>query len=74
MTDDPRHDRRNDRPNLAQKKKNPTFGISVLIVAVVLLVIFTLLFNAIREKRQFDENAPPSAASDARPALPAVGA
>ncbi|MDR5738780.1 MULTISPECIES: hypothetical protein [unclassified Caballeronia] len=71
MTDDPR----NQRPNAPQKKKNPTLGISVFIVVVLLLVIFTLLFNAIREKREFDEQtAPPAAASDARSALPATGA
>ncbi|GGD54507.1 hypothetical protein [Caballeronia grimmiae] len=71
MTDDPR----NKRPNAPQKKKNPTLGISVFIVVVLLLVIFTLLFNAIREKREFDEQtAPPATASGARPALPAIGA
>ncbi|WP_250471982.1 hypothetical protein [Caballeronia sp. GAFFF1] len=70
MTDNPRQ----DRPHLP-RKKNPTLGITVFIVVVVLLVIFTLLFNAIRDKREFDEhNAPPAAASDARPALPATGA
>ncbi|WP_244813843.1 hypothetical protein [Caballeronia sp. Lep1P3] len=72
---DPRNDHRNDRPEAPQRKKNPTLAIGVFIVVVVLLVIFTLLFNAIREKREFEEqSAPPAAASDARPALPATGA
>lgn len=75
MTDDSRNSRPNDRRDAPQRKKNPTLGISVFIVVVVLLVIFTLLFNAIREKRDFEEqNAPPAATSDARPALPATGA
>ncbi|SAK49225.1 hypothetical protein AWB79_01393 [Caballeronia hypogeia] len=68
MNHDPR--RPNDKP-----KKNPTRAISVFIVVVVLLVIGTILFNAIREKREFDQqNAQPSAASDVRPAVPAAGA
>jgi hypothetical protein len=44
------------------RKKNPTFGIGVFIVVVVLLVIGTLLFNAIRGKREYDEANPPPAA------------
>ncbi|AET88690.1 MULTISPECIES: hypothetical protein [Caballeronia] len=63
---DPRHDK---------PKKNPTRAVSVFIVVVVLIVIGTVLFNAIREKREFDrDNAQPSAASDVRPAVPAIGA
>ncbi len=72
MTDDPRHDL-----HCPRTKKNPTTAIGAFIVVVVLLVIGTLLFNAIREKSQFDEqNAPPSGAvsGTARPAAPAVGA
>lgn len=66
MIDDPR------RP-AGKPRKNPTRAISVFIVVVVLIVIGTVLFNAIREKREFDQqNAP--AASDVRPALPATGA
>jgi hypothetical protein len=72
MTDDRRTDR---RPGGSSKKKNPTFAIGAFIVVVVLLVIGTLLFNAIREKRAFDEqNAQPSAASGVRSAVPAIGA
>ena len=71
MTDDPRDPR---RPH-GNPKKNPTRAVSVFIVVVVLLVIGTVLFNAIREKRQFDEqNAQPSATSDVRPAVPGVAA
>ncbi|WP_407642465.1 hypothetical protein [Caballeronia arvi] len=48
---------------------------SVFIVVVILIVIGTVLFNAIREKREFDrQEAQPSAASDVRPAVPALGA
>ncbi|WP_144154091.1 hypothetical protein [Paraburkholderia sp. BCC1885] len=49
------------------RKKNPTLGIAVFIVVAVLLVIATLLYNAISGKRDFDrENAsPPSVASAA---------
>jgi hypothetical protein len=68
MTHDPR--RPDDKP-----KKNPTRAVGVFIVIVVLIVIGTILFNAIREKREFDrENAQPSSTSDARPAVPAIGA
>ena len=71
MIDDPRDPR---RPH-GTPKKNPTRAVSVFIVVVVLLVIGTILFNAIREKREFDEqNAQPSAASDVRPAVPATPA
>ncbi len=69
MNHDPRDPRRPDG-----KPKNPTRAVSVFIVVVVLLVIGTILFNAIREKREFDQqNAQPSAASDVRPAVPAIG-
>jgi hypothetical protein len=44
------------------RKKNPTFGVAVFIVVVVLFVIGTLLFNAIRGKREYDEANPPPAA------------
>jgi hypothetical protein len=70
MNHDSRDPRRSDG-----KPKNPTRAVSVFIVVVVLLVIGTILFNAIREKREFDQqNAQPSAASDVRPAVPAIGA
>ncbi|SAK42342.1 hypothetical protein AWB76_00390 [Caballeronia temeraria] len=69
------HDPRDPRRPPGMPKKNPTRAVSVFIVVVVLIVIGTILFNAIREKREFDEqNAQPSAASDVRPAMPAVGA
>gem|GEM_PF-622009 len=69
------HDPRDSRPTDGKPKKNPTRAVSVFIVVVVLLVIGTVLFNAIREKRAFDQqNAQPSAASDVRPAVPAIGA
>jgi hypothetical protein len=66
------HDPRDPRQ---KPKKNPTRAVGVFIVVVILLVIGTILFNAIREKREFDQqDAQPSAASDVRPAVPAVGA
>ena len=70
MSQDPRDPR---RPN-DQSKKNPTRAIGVFVVVVMLLVIGTILFNAIREKREFDqENAQPSAASEVHPAVPVQG-
>jgi NADH:ubiquinone oxidoreductase subunit 3 (subunit A) len=56
------------------RKKNPTFGIAIFIVVAVLLVIATLLYNAISGKREFDrENAaPPSVASAAGAAVGAA--
>ena len=58
------------------RKKNPTFGIAVFIVIAVLVVIATLLYNAISGKREFDrENAvAPSVASGAAAAAGASGA
>lgn len=37
------------------RKKNPVVGVGVLIVVVVSLVIGTVLFNALRSKREYDE-------------------
>jgi hypothetical protein len=45
------------------RKKNPTFGVAVLIVVVVLFVIGTVLFNALRSKREYDETVGASAAA-----------
>ncbi|SDC40389.1 hypothetical protein [Paraburkholderia lycopersici] len=45
------------------RKKNPTFGVAVLIVVVVLFVIGTVLFNALRSKREYDETVGAGAAS-----------
>jgi hypothetical protein len=48
------------------RKKNPTTRVAVLIVVVVGLVIATVLYNAITEKREFDrENAPDTTSSAA---------
>jgi hypothetical protein len=41
---------------------------------VVLLVIGTLFFNAIRDKREYEKENPPEAASATVPAVPATGA
>ncbi|MFP3566596.1 hypothetical protein [Paraburkholderia sp. SIMBA_030] len=62
--------------NNPPRKKNPTFGIAIFIVVAVLLVIATLFYNAITEKRDFDRlNTPaPSSASDAAAAAAASGA
>jgi hypothetical protein len=56
------------------RKKNPVFGVGVLIVVVVLFVIGTVLFNAIRGKREYDEanpGQPTSAAAGAAASQPA---
>lgn len=57
------------------RKKNPTFGITIFIVVAVLLVIATLFYNAITEKREFErENTTgPSISSDAAAAATATG-
>jgi hypothetical protein len=47
------------------RRKNPAFGVGVFIVVVVLLVIGTLLFNAIRGKREYEEATQPQPASEA---------
>ncbi|OAJ54354.1 hypothetical protein A6V36_06455 [Paraburkholderia ginsengiterrae] len=65
--------------NKPPRKKNPTFGIAVFIVVAVLLVIATLFYNAIKEKREFDSQNPDtqSISSDAAStaaAKPASGA
>jgi hypothetical protein len=50
--------------NKPQRKKNPTFGVAVFIVVAILLVIATLIFNAIREKHEFEsQNAQASSVS-----------
>ncbi|WOD20375.1 hypothetical protein [Paraburkholderia kirstenboschensis] len=46
--------------NKPPRKKNPTLGIAVFIVVAVLLVIATLFYNAIKEKREFDSNNAPA--------------
>ncbi len=61
--------------NAPRKKKNPTLGIAVFIVVVVLLVIATILYNAISEKREYDrENPADSTVSAASAAATAVNA
>jgi hypothetical protein len=66
MIDDPR--------NKPPRRKNPTFAISILIVVVVLLVIGTLFFNAIREKRDYDSQNTQTPTSAAKLASPSGGA
>jgi hypothetical protein len=53
------------------RKKNSTFGVGVFIVVVVLFVIGTVLFNAIRDKRQYEEANPTRQASAAEGVAPA---
>ncbi|MEN2470204.1 hypothetical protein [Burkholderia sp. GS2Y] len=48
-----------------QRKKNPVRNVSILIVVAVLLVIGTILYNAISQKRVYDEAHPAEAASAA---------
>ncbi len=50
-----------------QRKKNPVRNVSILIVVAVSLVIGTILYNAISEKRAYDE-AHPAAPASAAPA------
>ncbi|MEI6000559.1 hypothetical protein H3V53_26215 [Paraburkholderia bengalensis] len=57
------------------RKKNPTLGVAVFIVVVVLLVIATILYNAITEKREYErDNAVDSTASAASAATGAANA
>ena len=58
---DPRH----------SNKSNPTTRVAVLIVVVVLIGIATFLFNAIKGKREYDEQ---NAAASAPVAASASGA
>jgi len=51
------------------RKKNPTFGVAVLIVVVVLFVIGTVLFNALRSKREYDETVGATATSASASAM-----
>ncbi|MEX3526245.1 MAG: hypothetical protein VB143_01730 [Burkholderia sp.] len=48
------------------RRKNPVRGVSMMIVVIVLMVIGTVLYNAISEKRAYDAEhgaAPASGAS-----------
>ncbi|MFT0171344.1 hypothetical protein ACLKMY_20370 [Paraburkholderia mimosarum] len=45
------------------RKKNPTVGVAVFIVAVVLFVIGAVLFNALKSKREYDETSGAGVAS-----------
>ena len=56
------------------RKKNPTTRVAVLIVVVVGLVIATVLYNAITEKREFDRENAPDATSSAASNTAAAGA
>jgi cell division protein FtsX len=40
--------------NKPPRKKNPTLGVAIFIVVAILLVIATILYNAIKEKHDFD--------------------
>ncbi|WP_321815752.1 MULTISPECIES: hypothetical protein [unclassified Paraburkholderia] len=57
-----------------KRKKNPTVGVGVFIVVVVLIVIGTVLFNAMRSKREYDETVGAQVASSATSAPQASGA
>ena len=60
--------------NDPRKKKNPTLGIAVFIVVVVSLVIATILYNAITEKREYERENPTDATASAAPAVNAASA
>jgi cell division protein FtsX len=53
--------------NKPPRKKNPTLGVAIFIVVAILLVIATILYNAIKEKHDFDSQnaAAPSISSEA---------
>lgn len=53
-------------------KSNPTTRVAVLVVVIVLIVIGTFLYNAIKGKREYDEQNAGAAASTA--AVTASGA
>jgi hypothetical protein len=56
------------------RKKNPTFGVTIFIVVAVLVVIATLFYNAITEKREFDrDNEPAPSVSSAAAAAATAG-
>lgn len=60
----------------SQPPRNPVRGVAVMIVAIVLAVIGTVLYNAISEKRAYDaahggEAASGAAAATASAASPA---
>ncbi|MGU7779573.1 hypothetical protein [Burkholderia sp. PU8-34] len=46
-----------------QRKKNPVRNVGILIVVVVGIVIATILYNAISQKRAYDEAHPAEASS-----------
>lgn len=58
------------------RRKNPTFGVAVFIVVVVLIVIGTLAYNSIKDKREFDQQnaSVPQAASLTTTTTGATGA
>ncbi|POR46067.1 hypothetical protein B0G62_12749 [Paraburkholderia eburnea] len=56
------------------RKKNPTVGVGVMIVVVVLIVIGTVLFNALRSKREYDATVGAQGSSAAASAPQASGA
>lgn len=45
------------------RKKDPTFGVAVFIVVVVVFVIGTVLFNALKSKREYEETVGASGAN-----------
>ncbi|PXW27133.1 hypothetical protein [Paraburkholderia caballeronis] len=56
------------------RRKDPTFGVGVFIVVAVLLVIGTVLFNAIRDKREYDQTNAAAASAAAASATSPSGA
>lgn len=63
-----------NEPRNEPRRQNPTSGVAVFIVVVVLIVIGTLLFNAIRSKREYDAQMHRAAASAAAASAPAASA
>ncbi|WP_082716445.1 MULTISPECIES: hypothetical protein [Burkholderia] len=51
--------------NDPRSKKNPVFGVAILIVVAVVLVIGTILYNAISQKHEYDEAHPQGVSASA---------
>ena len=52
------------------KKTNPTTRVAVLIVVVVLIVIGTFVFNAMKGKREYDEQNAAASSQSAADTVP----
>jgi hypothetical protein len=58
--------------NASRKKPDPTTRVAALIVIVVMLVIATFLYNAIKGKREYDAQKASAAQSGSAASMSAV--